>query len=362
MATITQKQTQTLVTSPSFTSRLRRVMPNFGITLLTFLILLIFLMPLGYGIVTSFKTDTQIAQADAPLLPSSPQVFTYQGQDYDVYYVPTDAGVQEWALVQKGRESSSFIDPANPEAGLIEWEGRWRTLERVWSADFQWSNYPAAWTTINFTRLLFNTLMYCVLSTLGAVASSTLVAYGFARFRIPGKNFLFMIVMATIILPTAVTLIPTYAFFNYIGWVGTWLPLIVPVYFANAYNIFLMRQFFLGIPRDLDEAAKIDGAGPFRVFWSIILPNAVPALTAVTLFHFFFAWNDFFGPLIYLAGKPDLFPITVGLTGFNNLYTQQTNLIQAVSLVASIIPLVIFFLAQRVFLEGVAIGGAGVDK
>jgi multiple sugar transport system permease protein len=168
--------------------------------------------------------------------------------------------------------------------------------------------------------------------------------------------------MATIILPGAVTLVPTYYFFNKIGWVGTWAPLIVPVFFSNAYNIFLLRQFFLGIPRDLDEAATIDGAGPIRIFWSVILPNAKPALTAVILFHFFFAWNDFFGPLIYLAGKPDLVPITVGLTGFNNLYTQKTNLIQAASLVSSIIPLIIFFFAQRLFLEGIQIGGAGVEK
>jgi len=245
---------------------------------------------------------------------------------------------------------------------LIEWEGRWRTLEPVWEIDVQWSNYPEAWVAIDFLKLLGNTLFYAILSTIGAVGSSTLVAYGFARFDFPFKNILFGLVMATIILPGAVTLIPRYAFFNYIGWVGTWYPLIVPVYFANAYNVFLLRQFFLGIPRDLDEAATIDGAGPFRTFWSIILPNAKPALTAVILFHFFFAWNDFMEPLIYLAGNPDKFPITVGLTGFNNLYTQQTNLIMAVSIISLVIPLAIFFFAQRIFLEGIQIGGAGVDK
>jgi multiple sugar transport system permease protein len=330
---------------------------------LTLLVLLIFFMPLGYGISTSLKTDSQISEAGGPaVVPSSPKTFAYEGEEYDVYRVPTEAGVKEWALVKKGREQSSFVDLANPGAGLIEWEGRWRTLEQAWERDIQWTNYPDAWEAIGFLRLLRNTVVYAVLSTFGAVASSTLVAYGFARFDFPGKNFLFGIVMATIILPGAVTLIPRYAFFNLIGWVGTWNPLIIPVYFANAYNVFLLRQFFLGIPRDLDEAATIDGAGPFRIFWSIILPNARPALTAVILFHFFFAWNDFLEPLIYLAGHPDKNPITVGLTGFNNLYTQQTNLIQAVSMISLIIPLVVFFFAQRVFLEGIQVAGAGVEK
>jgi len=358
MATLTKTRS-----SSGVTGRMRKFLSKFWATGLTLLVLLIFLMPLGYGISTSLKTDSQISKTGSPAtVPSSERTFNYQDKEYDVYRVPTETGVQEWALIKKGREQSSFIDPANPEVGLIEWEGRWRTLERVWERDLQWYNYIEAWIAIDFLNLLSNTLMYAILSTFGAVASSTLVAYGFARFNFRGKNLLFGIVMATIILPGAVTLIPRYAFFNLIGWVGTWKPLIVPVYFANAYNVFLLRQFFLGIPRDLDEAATIDGAGPFRIFWSVILPNAKPALTAVTLFHFFFAWNDFLEPLIYLAGHPDKFPITVGLTGFNNLYTQQTNLIQAVSMISLAIPLVVFFFAQRVFLQGIQIGGAGVEK
>ncbi len=342
--------------------RVRQVLATAALTILTILILLVYLMPLGYGFVTSLKTDAQISAAGAPIWPASEATFNYEGKEYDIFEVPTDDGIQHWALVERGREASSFVDPNNPEAGLIPWEGRWRTLERAWEPDFQWSNYPEAWTTIDFVKLLRNTLMYCVLSTIGAVASSAVVAYGFSRFRFRGKGLLFGIVMATIILPGAVTLVPTYFFFNLLGWVGSWKPLIIPVYFANAYNIFLLRQFFLGIPMEMDEAAKIDGANPLRIFWSIILPNAKPALTAVILFHFFFAWNDFFGPLIYLAGKPDLIPITVGITGFNNLYESQANLIQAVALIASVIPLVIFFFAQRVFLDGISVAGAGIEK
>ena len=137
--------------------------------------------------------------------------------------------------------------------------------------------------------------------------SGIVVAYGFARFRFPFKNVLFIILIATIILPFQVTLIPPYVIFTKLGWNGTWLPLIVPHFFANAYNVFLLRQYFMSIPRDLDEAAMIDGASPFRILRSIIVPLSVPAIVAVSLFHFFFAWNDFFVPLLYLveqAGPP----------------------------------------------------------
>lgn len=350
------RQPQSEGLSPKTRERLNAVL----MTLMTFVVLFVFLLPLGYGIMTSLKTDTQISTAGAPWYPASPITYEYEEREYEVYSVPVDGEMQEWALVRKGREDSDFIDPNNPDVGPIFWEGRWRTLEQAWAFDPVWSNFADAWTTINFPRLLWNTVFYAVVSTIGAVSSAAIVAYGFARYDIPGKGTLFLIVMATIILPPAVTLIPTYAFFNQIGWVGTWWPLIIPQFFANGYNIFLLRQFFLGIPRALDEAAMIDGAGHFRIFWSIILPQARPALLAVTLFHFFFAWNDFFGPLIYLAGSPELYPITVGLNGFNGLYEGQDNLIQAASLTAAVVPLVVFFFAQRVFIQGVVI--TGVDK
>jgi multiple sugar transport system permease protein len=344
----------------------------------------IFLMPLLYGVVTSLKTDNQITTLGAPWWPATARTFSHDGQTYEIFKVvecdadgapiawgtnPENLNVPDcfwggrtydWGLVVRQREYAEFLDPEEPEAGLIRWEGRWRTLERDWVFDAQWANYVKAWNTINFPRLLGNTLVYALLTTFAVVGSSSLVAYGFARFPLPRKNLLFMIVMATIILPGAVTLIPTYAVFNRIGWVGTWLPLIVPAFFANGYNIFLLRQFFMSIPREIEEAATIDGAGPIRIFISIILPQAVPALVAASMFHFFFAWNNFFEPLIYLAGNPEKYPITVGLTAFNNLYSQQTNLIQAASLVSAVVPLLIFLLAQRVFLQGIVF--TGVDK
>ena len=199
--------------------------------------------------------------------------------------------------------------------------------------------------------------MYAGITTIAATFSAAIVAYGFARFKFPFQNVLFIVLISTIILPPQVTLVPTYAFFFQLGWVGTWLPLIVPQFFSNAYNVFLLRQYFMTIPTSLEEAARIDGAGPIRTFVSVILPQAVPALIAVSLFHFFFAWNDFFGPLIYLAGSADINPIAVGLFRFNGLYSSEPQLIQAASILTMIIPLLIFFFAQRFFMQGIVLTG-----
>ena len=328
-----------------------------AITSLALVILLLYLMPLGYSFITSLKSKGQVADPNAPILPAVAGTYSYNGEDYDVYRVPTDDGVKSLALVDKGRSESTFVDPAKPEAGEITWEGRWRTLEPAYELALQWSNYPEAFRFISFLRLLGMTLMYASVTTVAATFSAAIVAYGFARFDFPFKNVLFIVLISTIILPPQVTLVPTYAFFYRIGWVGTWLPLIVPQFFSNAYNVFLLRQYFLTIPTSMDEAARIDGAGPVRTFVSVILPQAVPALIAVALFHFFFAWNDFFGPLIYLAGSTELQPIAVGLFRFNGLYSSEPQYIQAASVLTMIIPLLIFFFAQRFFMQGVVLTG-----
>lgn len=356
MTTVTKQ-----VQPSGMTRRQRVILAKGSVTLLVLFILLVYLMPLAYGVITSLKSKQQASDPDAPILPSEVVTYEYEGRMYDVVEVPTDDGIREWALITKGRESSEFIDPDNPEAGLIEWEGRWRTLAPARQLEFQWGNYPRAWDTINFLRLLGYTIMFATVTMIGAVASSALVAYGFSRFRFPFKNVLFIVLISTIILPPAVTLVPTYFFFvQVLGWGGTWWPMIVPQFFANAYNVFLLRQYFMTIPRAMEEAAAIDGAGPFRTFVSVILPQAGPALTAVSLFHFFWAWNEFFSPLIYLAGNPQLYPISVGLTFFNGLYSSEPQLILAASIITMILPLVIFFSAQRVFLQGIVI--TGVDK
>ena len=237
------------------------------VTLVTLAILGVYLMPLAFGIVTSLKTSAQASEPNAPLMPMDILTVEYEGDTLEIFAVPFDDGERQLAILKPGRAVSTLIDPTNPDPEPIEWEGNWRQLEPVREVAVQWGNYPEAWETIDFVQLLFNTLVYAFVTMTGTVIASSMVAYGFARFRFPGKNILFMILLATIILPPAVTLVPTYAFFiNVLGWGGTWLPLIVPQMFGNAYNVFLLRQYFLTIPREMEEAASIDGAGPITTF------------------------------------------------------------------------------------------------
>jgi multiple sugar transport system permease protein len=349
-------------TSPYYSVQLRKFGLTFSVTFLAFIVCLLYLLPLFNMIIISFKTQDQlVGSTDSPILPMSAVTFTYDDNDYDVYKVPQEDGtVKELALFDPGRRSSLFIDPANPTVEPIEWAGNWRQLEAVYTLELHPENFGIAWDLIDFPLLFRNTMVIAVAGMIGTLLSSICVAYAFARFPIPGKNVLFIVLIGTIILPSQVTLIPTYAFFASIGWVGTWLPLIVPHFFANAYNVFLLRQFFMTLPRELDEAAMIDGASPLRVLISIIIPQSYPALISVGLFHFIFAWNDYFGPLIYLLGKPDLQPISVGVQVFNFQYGPHPEYIQATSLMAMALPLIIFFFAQRFFMQGVVV--TGVDK
>ncbi len=340
--------------------QLRRFAAVSAVTLLAVTIVSAYLMPLGYMAATSLKERSQLTAPGAPLYPAVPERFEWEDRQYPVYDVPIDGEVRPLALIQPGREQSVFIDPAAPEAGPIEWVGRWRTLDQHWTFSLRLENFEAAWRILDFPRMFFNTVMISGLSTIGAVLSAICVAYGFSRFRFPGRNGLFLLMLATIILPFQVTLIPQYAVFLALGWVGTWWPLIVPHFFANAYNVFLLRQYFLTIPRELDEAAMIDGAGPFRILRSIIVPQALPGILAVTLFHFFWAWNEFFLPLVYLQSAPDLQPLSVGMGRFSALYSNEPTLLQAGAILAMALPVIVFFLAQRAFVRGVVFGG--VDK
>ena len=324
-------------------------------------IVIAFLSPLGYAGLISLKSEEQITQLNAPLLPSDPRTFEYEGETVSVYYVPLpDGTTRELALVRKGRQQSEFVDPANPDAGRITWQGSWRTLSQPWQVAPHCGNYTEVWNEIAFPRLLFNTVALAAIGTIGTVLSCLLVAYGFARFRFPGRGLLFTLLLATIFLPAAVTLIPTYTLFVKLGWVGTWLPLLVPAFFANAYDVFLIRQYLLTIPRDLDEAAAIDGASALRILRSVILPQAWPVIVAVSIFTFVYSWNDFFGPLIYLAGHEDIQPLQVGLSHFNGIYHTKANLIQAGNIMTLFIPVLLFAIFQRVFTRGIVI--TGIEK
>lgn len=339
------------------------------VTTFTLAILVIFLSPFAFMVFTSLKTTEQISIIGGPIWPAKPATYEYKGKNLEMFKVPAntcagsdpnDTRLLELAIVTKGTKSSTYVDPNNPERGEFVCDISWRSLDRPWKFSPTWSNYLDVWNNVNFPRLLWNTTFYALMTEIGALVSCTLVAFGFSRFRFPGRDFLFVVLISTIFLPGFVTLIPTYTFFQTIGWVGTWLPLIVPSFFANAYDVFLLRQYFMTLPRELDEAAMIDGAGPLRVLWSVIIPQSYPALMAVTVFHIVWAWNDYFGPLIYLSTNRDAWPISVALSTFNGIYGQQPQLIQAGALMALIAPLILFLLAQRFFVQGIVI--TGVEK
>ncbi len=328
-----------------------------GVTLLGLATLLLFLMPLGYMLSTAFKLDSQLAAQNAPLWPAKLATFTYQGQEYPLYDVPTEEGTKRVALIQGYREDSDVLDPANPGRGVYNLQGRWRTWNPVYSFAPVMDNFVTAWEQVNFPLLFRNTFAIAVISTIGTLISCIMVAYGFSRFRLPGKNLLFILLMSTIMLPSQATIIPMYIFFSKLGWVGTWLPLLVPAFFANAYDTFLLRQYMMTIPRDLDEAAMIDGASPFRRLVWVIVPQAIPAITAVTLFHFFYVWNQYFEPLVYLIGHEELFPISLGIARFVQTFTNYPGRAAATAALTLVLPAVMFFLAQRQFMQGVVMTG-----
>jgi multiple sugar transport system permease protein len=271
--------------------------------------------------------------------------------------VPFDDGSRSLALVKPGRKESTFVDPAAPDTEIV-WEGNWRTLPASYNLDPKFENFTSAWDKLGFLRLIRNTMIIAGVGMAGTIIASTLVAYGLSRFRIRFKGLILGTLLATIILPRFVTLVPTYVIFDKLNWIGTFLPLTVPHFFGSAYNVFLLRQFFLTIPRDLDEAASIDGAGPLRTLVTVILPQAKGAILAVALFHFFYAWNDFLEPLIYLQGNADRVPIAVGLFQFTGLYDSDITLIQAGALISMAIPILVFVFLQRIFLRGIDLSGS----
>lgn len=222
----------------------------------------------------------------------------------------------------------------------------------------QWQNYPDAIAAMRyFWRYAGNTLFLSLLSVVGTVASSALAAYGFSRIEWRGRDKVFFILLATMMIPFPVVMVPIYGIFKSLGWIGTFKPLWVPTFFAGAFNVFLLRQFFLSLPKDISEAARIDGCSELGIFFRIILPLCKPALLVVALFQFLFTWNDFLGPLIYLTEQKD-FTLALGLQSFQSQQggTAWHHLMAASTLI--VLPvIVLFFFTQKSFIEGIATSG-----
>ncbi len=231
-------------------------------------------------------------------------------------------------------------------------------LPPKWIPDpVRWQNYPEALTALPFARFFANTLHITVLATLGTVLTSSMAAYGFARLRFPLRSLWFAVMLSSLMLPSVVTLIPTFILFRQLDWIDTFYPLIVPYWLGGTpFFIFLLRQFFMTIPLELDEAARIDGASNYRVYWQIILPLAKPALATVVIFSIINHWNEFVLPLIYLHSTEN-WTMAIGLQGFSDLYSTRWHWLMAASTVMVLPLIILFFSAQRYYLEGIHMSG-----
>jgi ABC-type glycerol-3-phosphate transport system permease component len=237
------------------------------------------------------------------------------------------------------------------------------TLEMQWIPDpIQWRNYLDALETLPFFRYVGNSLFVAFVSTVGSALSAALVGYGFARFRFPGRDIWFFVLLATMMIPGTVTFIPVYLLFSSIGWIHTFLPLLAPAFFGAPFNIFLMRQFMMTVPFELDESARIDGASSLRIFWKILLPQVKPVIATIAIFSFMGAWNDFFGPLLYL--KEEQYTLALGLAYYRadqiagaSQGTTNWHYMMAIATLAMLPNILLFFVAQRYFIQGITLTG-----
>ncbi len=228
----------------------------------------------------------------------------------------------------------------------------------VWIPEtFQWSNYKEAFTSFPFLLYLKNTLIIVFFTCMGAVLSNSLIAYGFSRIEWKGRNAVFIIVLATLMLPFQVIMVPLFLLFKEINWVGTYLPLIVPHFFGNPFFIFLLRQFFIGIPKELSESARMDGAKELQIYWKVILPLSKPVLATVVIFQFIEAWRDFLGPLIFLNDNK-LYTLSLGVQQIMSQNDPRWTLLMAVGVAMTLPIIIIFFFLQRYFIQGITFTGS----
>lgn len=242
--------------------------------------------------------------------------------------------------------TSSFKDPQFVFADPPQW----------WPQPWLWSNYGKAFDKLPFLLYTWNTVKITGICLVGQVMSCSLVAYGFARMRFPGRSVIFIVLLSTMMLPAQVTMIPVFKIFSTMGWYDTFYPLTVPAFFGSAFFVFLLRQYFMTVPHEMDEAARIDGASTWQVYWKVLLPQARPALVTVALFSFMAHWNDFLGPLIYLS-TPAKRTLALGLYAFQGQYSTDWNYLMAASTVVMLPPLILFFIGQKYFIQGVVISG-----
>jgi multiple sugar transport system permease protein len=320
-----------------------------------------FLFPAVWMIFTSFKSDTDVFRFPPTLLPYDVQQVTINGEAFPLYEVQLDGEIRQLARIKVEEGQGTFVNPDNP-SDIIEVRARFATP--VYTIKFHWNNFMDAMNrgvrpglSVNFWTYLKNSLIVAALCIIGTLVSCTPVAYGFSRIQWPGRELVFLLVLSTMMLPYQVTMIPLFLFFtDTLPWGDTILPLVVPAFFANAFDIFLLRQFFRTIPEELVDAARVDGATELHIFLKIILPLSKPILATITIFTFLWAWNDFLGPLLYL-NNPEHFTLALGLQDFQGQRNVAWNQLMAASVVFTVPIIIAFFFAQRTFIEGIKVTG-----
>jgi multiple sugar transport system permease protein len=328
---------------------------------------LFFLVPFIWMLVTSVKSDQDVFHTPPRWLPYDNVTVNVNGQSLPLYNVKTESGAKELALIKIVEGMGTFVDPQNPTQELqyeIQ-QGTTKIAEPIMHISFRWRNFPDAMARgsrpgvgASFWVYFKNSLIIAFFTILGTLLSNTPVAYAFARINFPGRDILFIIVLATLMLPYQVTIIPLYLFFNdYLHWGNTFLPLLIPAFFANAWDVFLLRQFFKTIPEEMCDAARVDGASEWQIFTRIVLPLSVPVLATVTVFTFLYAWNDFTGPLLFLS-SPDKFTMALGLRDFQGQRTMVWNQLMAASAMFTIPIIIAFFFAQKTFIQGIKLTGS----
>lgn len=325
----------------------------------------VFVGPFIWMLSTSLKTDTQVLTSETHWIPTIPTQKVRKTDENGISqetYQPIMAlgreaqGGRRVVVLDTGEDGTSKIqDVTDGKPGAIS-TVQTSELHPLHAVAPQWHNYPDALTSFPFVRYTLNTLIICVLTMIGTLISAALPAYGFARLRWKGRDVMFVVLLATIMLPPQVTMLPVFLIFRALGWTGTMLPLVVPAFFGSAFYIFLLRQFFLTVPQELSDAARIDGCSELGILWRILTPIARPALATVALLSFTSAWMDFSGPLIYLHDE-NTYTLAIGLLAFLGRHNGEWNLLMAASMVMTVPMLVLFFFAQRTYIQGIALTG-----
>jgi len=322
----------------------------------------IFVVPFAWLLTTSLKEEDQIFKYPPVWMPTRQVEIELDGRQYKLSTMQIGgqtANVAELAEFEDGRKRVRVL-AGSPDAGKTLVVER-AALAKIRKFALKWENYTEALEFLpEETRkgllYLWNTVYITLLSILGTLLSSSLVAYSFARLRWPGRDVLFLVLLATMMLPAAVTMIPVYLIFRSLGWIDTLRPLWIPTFFGGAFGVFLLRQFFMTIPTDLEDAAKIDGCSHFGIYWRIMLPLIKPALAALTIMTFMASWNNFMGPLIYI-NSPEKMTLAYGLQLFQSAYSAEYALLMAASTLVMLPVLLVFFFTQRYFIQGITLTG-----